>query len=100
MAPVLPPPNEKDSLTVYTDASREGFECLLCVLMQNENVIAFISKKLKSHEQKYPTHDLELVAVIFALKKWRHYLYRVTFEIYMDHKNLKYLFFQKEINMR
>ena len=97
MAPILTLSNGKDSFTVYTDASREG---LGCVLMQNKNVIAFASRKLKPHEQNYPTHDLELAAVVFALKKWRHYLYGVTFEVYSDHKSLKYLFPQKKLNMR
>ena len=87
----------KDGFTVYTDASKE---CLGCVLMQNENVIAYASRKLKSHEQNYLTYDLELAAVIFALKKWRHYLYGMTFEVYTDHKSLKYLFSQKELNLR
>ena len=68
--------------------------------MQNGSVIAYASRKLKPHEQKYPTHDLELAAVVFALKKWRHYLYGVTFEVYNDHKRLKYLFSQKELNLR
>ncbi|XP_071918802.1 uncharacterized protein [Coffea arabica] len=68
--------------------------------MQNRNVIAFASRKLKPHEQNYPTHDLELAAVDFALKKWRHYLYGVTFKVYSDHKSLRYLFSQKELNMR
>ncbi|XP_071912338.1 uncharacterized protein [Coffea arabica] len=97
MAPVLALPNEKDSYMVYTDVSREG---LGCVLMQNRNVIAYASWKLKSHEQNYPTHDLEFAAVVFALKKWRHYLYVVTFEVYTDHKSLKYLFSPKELNLR
>ena len=89
MAPVLALPNEKDSYTVYTDISREG---LGCVLMQNRNVIAYASRKLKSYEQNYPTHDLELTVVVFAFKKWWHYLYGVTFEVYTDHKSFKYLF--------
>ena len=96
-APVLALPNGRDSFTVYTDASREG---LGCVLMQNGSVNAYASKKLKPHERNYPTHDLELAAVVFALKKWRHYLYGVTFEVYTDHKSLKYLFSQKELNLR
>ncbi|XP_071926101.1 uncharacterized protein [Coffea arabica] len=96
-APVLVLPNGNDSYTVYTDASKEG---LGCVLMQNRNVIAYVSRKLKPHEQNYPTHDLELAAVVFALKKWRHYLYGVTFEIYTNHKSLKYLFSPKELNLR
>nr|XP_027124227.1 uncharacterized protein LOC113740914 [Coffea arabica] len=97
IAPILALPNGPDGFTVYTDASREG---LGCVLMQHQNVIAYASRKLKTHEQNYPIHDLELAAVVFALKKWRHYLYGVTFEVYSDHKSLKYLFSQKELNMR
>ena len=89
MAPVLTLSNVKDRYTVYTDVSREG---LRCILMQNTNVIACVSRKLKSHEKNYPTHNLELAAVVFALKKWRHYLYGVTLEVYTDHKSLKYLF--------
>ena len=97
MALVLALPNGKNSYTVYTDALREG---LGCVLMQNWNVIAYASRKLKSHEQNYPTHDLKFAAVVFALKKWWHYLYGVTFEVYTDHKSPKYLFSQKELNLR
>ena len=89
MPPILALPSGKDSFTVYTDASREG---LGCVLMQHQNVIAYASRKQKIHEQNYPTRDLELAAVVFALKKWRHYLYGVTFDVYFDHKSLKYLF--------
>ena len=81
-APVLPLPNETDNFVVYTDASKEG---LGCVLMQNDKVIAYVSRKLKAHERNYPTHDLELAAVVFALKKWRQYLYGVTFEVFTDH---------------
>ena len=57
--------------------------------MQHEGVIA--SRQLRTHEKNYPTHDLELAAVIFALKIWRHYLYGVYCEIYTDHKSLKYI---------
>ena len=96
-APVLTLPNEKESFTVYTDASKEG---LGCVLMQEGKVVAYASRKLKPHEQNYPTHDLELAAIVFALKKWRHYLYGVVFEVYTDHQSLKYLFSQKELNLR
>ena len=96
-APVLTLPSGQDGYTVYCDASRQGLEC---VLMQHENVIAYASRQLKKHEQNYPTHDLELAAVVFALRIWRHYLYRVPCRIFTDHKSLQYLFTQKELNMR
>jgi hypothetical protein len=63
-------------------------------------VIAYGSRQLKKHEGNYPTHDLELVAVVFALKSWRHYLYGKSYDIYTDHKSLKYIFTQKELNLR
>ncbi|KAA0042442.1 putative Retrotransposon protein [Cucumis melo var. makuwa] len=63
-------------------------------------VVAYASRQLKSHEQNYPTHDLELAAVVFALKIWRHYLYGEKIQIFTDHKSLKYFFTQKELNMR
>ena len=82
---------------VYNDASHQG---LGCVLMQDGKVGAYASRHLKPYERNYPTHDLELAALIFALKIWRHFLFGETYEIYTDHKSLKYLFFQKELNMR
>ncbi|KAK9147143.1 hypothetical protein Sjap_007046 [Stephania japonica] len=68
--------------------------------MQESRVIAYASRQLKIHEKNYPTHDLELAAVVFALKIWRHYLYGERFVLFTDHKSLKYLFTQKELNMR
>ena len=68
--------------------------------MQNGRVIAYASRQLKKHEQNYPTHDLELAAVVFALKIWRHYLYGVHCHIFTDHKSLQYIFTQKELNLR
>ena len=62
--------------------------------------MAYASRQLKMHERNYPTHDLELAAVVFALKLWRHYLYGSKFEVFSDHKSLKYLFDQKELYMR
>src|SRR5687767_15290622 len=82
---------------VYRDASKIG---LGCVLMQNGKVIAYASRQLKVHERNYPTHDLELAAVVFALKIWRHYLYGVHVDIYTDHKSLQYIFQQKDLNLR
>ena len=96
-APVLALPSGKNGYVVYNDASREG---LGCVLMQNGRVIAYASRQLKKHEQNYPTHDLELTAVVFALKIWRHYLYGVPCQIFTDHKSLQYIFTQKELNLR
>ena len=68
--------------------------------MQNDRVIAYASRQLKKHEENYPTHDLELAAVVFALKIWRHYLYGVPCRIFTDHKSLQYIFTQEELNLR
>src|SRR5262249_26146376 len=96
-APILVLPDPERSYTVHSDASRNG---LGRMLMQDGKVIAYASRQLRPHEQNYPTHDLELAAVVFVLKIWRHYLYGQRCEIYTDHKSLKYLFTQKELNMR
>ncbi|KAD4584296.1 hypothetical protein E3N88_21897 [Mikania micrantha] len=96
-APVLTLPDGSNDFVVYSDASYLG---LGCVLMQRGKVIAYASRQLKTHEINYPIHDLELAAVVFALKIWRHYLYGVKCSIYTDHKSLKYFFTQKELNMR
>ena len=68
--------------------------------MQDGKVVAYASRQLKPHEQNYPTHDLELAAVVFALKIWRHYLYGEKCRIFTDHKSLKYLLTQKDLNLR
>ncbi|XP_065854728.1 uncharacterized protein [Euphorbia lathyris] len=96
-APVLALPSGSGGYTVFCDASRVG---LGCVLMQHGHVIAYASRQLKQHEKNYPTHDLEMAAVIFALKIWRHYLYGETCEIFTDHKSLKYIFDQRDLNLR
>ena len=67
--------------------------------MQRSKVIAYASRQLKVHEKNYPTHDLELAAVVFALKIWRHYLYGVHVDVFTDHKSLQYVFTQKELNL-
>jgi hypothetical protein len=96
-APILSLSESGKCFTVYTDASHIG---LGRVLMQDGKVIAYSSRQLKKHERNYPTHDLELATVVFALKSWMHYLYGETCDIYTDHKSLKYIFTQKELNMR
>ncbi|KAJ0524802.1 putative nucleotidyltransferase, Ribonuclease H [Helianthus annuus] len=96
-APILSLPEGTDDFVVYCDASIHG---LGCVLMQREKVIAYASRQLKTHERNYTTHDLELGAVIFALKIWRHYLYGTKCTIYTDHRSLEHIFRQKELNMR
>ena len=88
-APVLTLPSGQEGYAVYCDASRQG---LGCVFIQHENVIAYNSRQLKKHEQNYPTHNLELAVVVFALRIWRHYLYGVPWIIFTDHKSLQYLF--------
>ena len=95
--PVLTLPTSGKEYTLYSDASSIG---LGCVLMQDGKVVAYASRQLKPHERNYPTHDLELAAVVFALKIWRHYLYGEKCRIYTDHKSLKYLLTQKELNLR
>ena len=95
----------KDSLTsegtkgyiVHYDTSRLG---LGCVLVQHGKVVAYVSRQLKVHEMNYPNHDLDLEAVVFALKMWRHYLYGVHVDVYTDHKSLEYVFTQKELNLQ
>ncbi|KAI3775001.1 hypothetical protein L1987_49569 [Smallanthus sonchifolius] len=90
-------PEGTGDFVVYCDASIQG---LGCVLMQREKVIAYASRQLKVHEKNYTTHDLELGAVVFALKIWRYYLYGTKCTIYTDHKSLQHIFEQKELNMR
>ena len=95
--PILTIPSGSGGFVVYSDASHQG---LGCVLMQHGKVVAYTSRQLKPYERNYPTHDLELAAMVFALKTGRHFLFSETYEIFIDHKSLKYLFSQKELNMR
>ncbi|GJZ36007.1 putative reverse transcriptase domain-containing protein [Tanacetum coccineum] len=96
-APILALPEGTENFVVYCDASHKGFGA---VLMQREKVIAYASRQLKKHEENYTTHDLELGAVVFALRLWRHYLYGTKCTVYTDHKSLQYILDQKELNMR
>ena len=97
LAPVLIIRSSIEGFAIYRDASEKG---LGCVLMQNEKVIAYASRQLKDYECNYPSHDLELAAMVFVLKIQRDYLYGVHCEIFFDYESLKYLFTQKELNMR
>ena len=96
-APILVIPDVGKPFEVYYDASHLG---LGCVLMQEKKAVAYASRQLKVHERNYPTYDLELADIVFTLKIWRHYLYGAQFRVFSDHKSLKYLFDQKELNMR
>ncbi|KAA3484447.1 Integrase, catalytic core [Gossypium australe] len=91
--PVLTQPEPEREYVVYGDVSHNGSGC---VLMQDETVVVYASRKLKLHEKNYPKHDLKLAVVVFALKFWRHYLYGEKCYIFIDHKSLKYLLTQKE----
>jgi hypothetical protein len=96
-APVLILPDITKKFDIYCDASRQG---LGCVLMQDGKVVSFASHLLRKHEEKYPTHDLEVATVVHALKIWRHYLIGHRCEIYIDHKSLKNIFTQNDLNLR
>ncbi|GJU05353.1 putative reverse transcriptase domain-containing protein [Tanacetum coccineum] len=96
-APILALPEGSENFVVYCDASHKG---LGVVLMQKVKVIAYASRQLKVHEKNYTTHDLELGAVVFALKMWRHYLYGTKYVMFTDHKSLQHILDQKELNIR
>ncbi|GKC54672.1 putative reverse transcriptase domain-containing protein, partial [Tanacetum coccineum] len=96
-APILALPQGSKNFIVYCDASHKG---LGEVLMQNEKVIAYASRQLKIHEKNYTTHDLELGAVVFALKIWRYYLYGTKCTVFTDHKSLQHILDQKKLNLR
>ena len=97
-ASVLTVPESSEGYVIYNDASKKG---LGCVLMQHGKVVAYVSRQLKEYEKNYPTHELELAVVVFALKIWQqHYLYGEKTQIYTDYKSLKYFFTQKELKMR
>ena len=82
---------------MYCDTSKDG---LGCVLMQSGRVVAYGSRQLNNHEQNYPTHNVELEAIVFGLNICRHYLYGEQFKVFLDHKSLKYIFTQRDLSMR
>jgi hypothetical protein len=96
-APILIMSDIHKGFDVYCDASLQG---LGCVLMQEGKVIAYACRKLTKHEQNYPTHDLELAAIVHALKIWRQYMIENKCQIFTDHKSLKYIFTQKDLNLQ
>lgn len=96
-SPILILPDPSGPFDVYCDTSYQG---LGCVLMQERKMITYASRQLKVHERNYLTHDLELATIVFALKFWRHYLYGSKFILSSDYKSLKYLFDQKDLNIR
>ena len=95
--PVLTQPTYDKEYVIFSDASLNG---LGCVVMQEGKVVAYASRQLKPNEKNYPTHDLELAFIVFALKIQRHYLYGEKCFIYTDYKSLKYLPSQRELNLR
>nr|GFC37738.1 putative reverse transcriptase domain-containing protein [Tanacetum cinerariifolium] len=95
--PILSLPEGSEDFVVYSDASLRGFGA---VLMQREKVIAYALRQLRKNEENYTTHDLEMGAVVFALRLWRHYLYGTKCTVYTDYKSLQYILDQKEQNMR
>jgi hypothetical protein len=96
-APVLVMPNMEKPFSIYCDASGQG---LGCVLMQDGHVVAYASRHLRKQEVNYPTHDLELAAMVRALKIWRHCLMGKRCELHTDHKSLKYILTQSNQNLR
>jgi hypothetical protein len=97
MAPVLTMSDMEKPFSIYCNASEQG---LGCVLMQDGHVVAYASRQLRKHEEKYPTHDLELAVVVHGLKIWRHYIIGKRCEVFSDHKSLKYIFKQPDLNLR
>jgi hypothetical protein len=96
-APILTMSDMEKPFSIYCDTSSQG---LGCMLMQDGHVVAYASRQLRKHEEKYPTHDLKLAAVVHALKIWRHYIIGKRCEVYSDHKSLKYIFTQSDLNLR
>ena len=95
--PLMTLPEGTKGFVVYCDTSRLGLDC---ILMKHGKVVTHAFRQLMVHVKNYPNHDLELVAVVFSLKIWRHYRYRVHVDMYTSHKSLHYVFTQKELNLQ
>jgi hypothetical protein len=96
-APILVMPDMEKPFSMYYDVSGQG---LGCMLMQDGHMVAYASQQLRKHEANYPTHDLELVAVVHTLKIRSHYLMGKRCQLYMDHKSLKYIFTHSNLKLR
>ena len=96
-APIHIVPERGPMYTVYYDASKDE---LGCVLMQSGRVVAYGYRQLKNHERNYPTHDMDLAAIVFTLNILCHYLFGKQFEVFSDNKSLKYIFTKRDLNMR
>jgi hypothetical protein len=96
-SPILPMPDMEKPFSIYCDASGQS---LGCVLMQDGHVVAYASRQLRKHEEKYLTHDLEFAVVVHALTLWRYYIIGKRCEVYSYHKSLKYIFTQPDMNLR
>jgi hypothetical protein len=94
---ILAMPDMEKLFSIYCDASGQG---LGCVLMQDGHAVAYASQQLRKHEVNYLTHDLELAIVVHTLKIWRHYLMGKRCDLYMDHKSLKLILTQSNLNLR
>ena len=96
-APLFTLPEGIDVFVVYCDVSHVGVGC---VLMKHGKFILYASRKLKPHENNYPTHNLELAVMVFSLNIWTHYLYGEHVDVFMDQKSLEYVFTQRYLNLR
>jgi hypothetical protein len=92
---ILKVPDMEVDFLVCTNTSKEG---LGRDLMQDIRVITYISRKLRRHEENYATHDLDLLAIVYSLRVWRHYLIGLKFELKMDHCGLQHIFTQSDLN--
>ena len=94
---ILALPSSMEGYVIYNNASLKDLDC---ILIQHMKVVTYASRQLRPYEENYLTHDLEFATVVYALKIWKHYLYEVKFEVFKDHKSIKYVPTQLNLNMR